>query len=150
MAFFITKKAKKAVIEFEKCRLEFSVPPNLKLEVAYRIPAEKEKRAQMVGGYLYLKLGNELFPAIVEFSRDEVKLIGERITKEQFVIEAVTRGKIFFHNKEICTCWEFALTLIRLPLNSFTIVEESNRILMVSAYGQANAVKGKGEFTILF
>lgn len=148
MKYLITRKVKKFTKDYKNSKFEITIPENQMIEVAYKTPVGEDRKEQIIGAYIYLKMGDNVYPSIVEFSKDEVEIIGDIITLTELMKEAVNRGKLFFFNKEICTCWEFIHQVKYLPFDSFTTINDNENMLKVSC-GQNN-FKGKQVLTILF
>lgn len=119
------------------------------IEVAYKTTAGEDRKEQIIGAFVYLKMGEEVYPSIVEFNGDEVELIGDAVNKEELLREASMKGKMFFYNDEICTCWEFIRLVGYLPFDTFTTVKDTENVLKVS-FGNKNSVKGKQVLTVVF
>ncbi len=149
MKYLLTRKSKKLTKDYKNSRLEITIPANQMIEVAYKTAAGEDRKDQIVGAFIYLKMGDNVFPSIVEFSGDEVEIIGEKIGKDDLVKEAVTNGKLFFDNSQICTCWEFVHLLYNLPFESFTTVNDNEELLRVSC-GYKNALVNKQVLTITY
>ena len=149
MRYLITRKVKKLSKDFKSNKLEITIPENQMIEVAYKAPTGEDRKEQIIGAYIYLKMGEKVYPSIVEFSMDEVEIIGDTITKLEFMQEAVLKGKLFFVNKEICTCWEFIRWLSYLPFENFKTVNDNESILRV-VQGSKNSYAGKQEYVIVF
>ena len=102
MKYLITKKIKKLTKDLKNKRLEIIIPENQMIELAYKTPVGENRNEQIVGAYIYLKIGDTVYPSIVEFSGDEVEIVGDAIEKEKLIAAAVNRGKMFFLNSNIC------------------------------------------------
>lgn len=149
MKYLITKKMKKLTKDLKNKRLKVVIPKNQMIELAYKTPAGVNKKEQIVGAYIYLKMGDTVYPSIVEFSGDEVEIVGDSITKEDLLKEAVDNGKLFFLNKDICSCKEFVQALLSVPNDSFTIVNDDENFLRV-VFRYKNAMLGKQVLTVVF
>ncbi len=149
MRYLITRKVKKLTKDFKSNKLEITIPENQMIEVAYKAPTGKDRKEHIVGAYIYLKMGEKVYPSIVEFSMDEVEIIGDLLTKEEIMQEAAIKGKMFFVNKQICTCWEFVRWLTYLPYDHFKTVNDNDRILRV-VQGSRSTYMGKQEYVIVF
>ncbi len=149
MKYLITRKAKKLTKDYNNKRLEIVIPKNQMIEIAYKAFPEKDRNKQIVGAYVYLKMGESVFPSIVEFSRDEVEIIGDSISKEELCKEATLKGKLFFINKGISTCTDFIRQIQGNPTDSFTIIHDDENILKV-VYGSKKSERGKQVFTVAF
>ena len=149
MRYLITRKVKKLSKDFKSNKLEITIPENQMIEVAYKAPAGENRKEQIVGAYIYLKMGEKVYPSIVEFSMDEVEIIGDTITKTELMQEAALKGKMFFVNKEICTCWEFVRWLSYLPFENFKTVNDNESILRV-VQGGKNSYAGRQEYVVVF
>ena len=135
MKYLITKKIKKLTKDLKNKRIEIVIPENQMIELAYRTPAGENRKEQIVGAYVYLKIGDTVYPSIVEFSGDEVRIVGDTISKEDLIAKAVRSGRIFFVNNDICTCREFTQILLRYTGGSFTVLKDNNYFFrVVSAY----------------
>ncbi len=149
MKYLITRKVKRITKDFNNKKLQITIPKNQMIEIAYKTFAGADRQKQIVGAYVYLKMGEDVFPSIVEFSRDEVEIIGDVIGKKELAKEAILRGKIFFTNKEICTCAEFIKFLEYAPVEEFTIVNDDNNLLKVM-YGNRKSVVGRQVLRVIF
>ncbi len=149
MKYLITKKAKKLTKDYNNSTFEITIPKNQMIEVAYKTSAGEGRKEQIIGAFVYLKMGDEVYPSIVEFSSEEVELIGDTVKKEELFQEASLKGRMFFYNDEICTCWEFIRLINYLPFDSFTTVKDTENVLKVS-FGYKNTLKGKQVLTVVF
>ncbi len=149
MRYLITRKVKKLSKDFKSNKLEITIPENQMIEVAYKAPTGEDRKEQIIGAYIYLKMGEDVYPSIVEFSMDEVELIGDTISKAELVQEAVLKGRLFFINKEVCTCWEFVRMLNYLPFDDFKTVNDNDSILRVVQKNKAS-YPGKQEYVVVF
>ncbi len=149
MKYLITRKIKKLTKDLKNKRLEIVIPENQMIELAYKTPAGENRKEQIVGAYVYLKMGDTVYPSIVEFSGDEVEIVGDSIAKTELISESINNGKLFFLNKEICTCAEFVTALLRIPNEKFTILNDDEKFLRV-VYGYKSAWLGKQTLTVLF
>ncbi len=149
MRYLITRRVKKLSKDFKSNKLEITIPENQMIEVAYKAPTGNDRKEQIVGAYIYLKMGEKVYPSIVEFSMDEVEIIGDTITRMELMQEASLKGKMFFINREICTCWEFIRWLKYLPADTFKTVNDNDSILRV-VQGSKNSYMGKQEYVVVF
>lgn len=149
MKYLITRKVKRITKDFNDKKLEITIPKNQMIEIAYKTFAGADRKKQIVGAYVYLKMGENVFPSIVEFSRDEVEIIGDVISKKEFAKEAILRGKMFFTNKDICTCAEFIKMLEYAPVEELAIVSDDKNMLKV-AYGNRKSVVGRQVMRVIF
>jgi len=131
MKYIITKKPKKLTKELKNKRLEIVIPENQMIELAYKTPAGEDIKEQIVGAYVYLKIGDAVYPSIVEFSGDEVKIVGDTITKDDLATKAILSGRVFLVDEEICTCLEFVQALQRNANNYFTILKDNKDLIRV-------------------
>lgn len=149
MKYLITKKIKKLTKDLKNKRLEIIIPENQMIELAYKTPVGENRKEQIVGAYIYLKIGDTVYPSIVEFSGDEVEIVGDAIEKEKLIALAVNKGKMFFLNSNICTCSEFVRALLCRQNSRFTILNDNDKYLrVVSRY--KNPPSGKQIMTIIF
>lgn len=149
MKYLITKKIKKLTKDLKNKRLEIIIPENQMIELAYKTPVGENRNEQIVGAYIYLKIGDTVYPSIVEFSGDEVEIVGDAIEKEKLIAAAVNRGKMFFLNSNICTCSEFVQALLCRQNSRFTVLNDNEKYLrVVSRY--KNSPSGKQIMTIIF
>lgn len=142
MKYLITRKSKKLTKNLNNKKFEIIIPENQMIEVAYKTSAGEEKKEQIIGAYVYLKMGENVFPSIVEFSSDEVEIIGEVIGKNDFLEKATLEGKMFFVNGEICTCQEFVDAISEIDYDSFTILNNNENMLRVTT-GRRNMLTSK-------
>ncbi len=149
MKYLITRKVKRITKDFNDKKLEITIPKNQMIEIAYKTFAGTDRKKQIVGAYVYLKMGENVFPSIVEFSRDEVEIIGDVISKKEFAKEAILKGKMFFANKDICTCAEFIKMLEYAPVEELAIVSDDKNMLKV-AYGNRKSVVGRQVLRVIF
>lgn len=149
MKYLITKKMKKLTKDLKNKRLKIVIPKNQMIELAYKTPAGAGRKEQIVGAYIYLKMGDTVYPSIVEFSGDEVEIVGDSIEKEDLIMEAINNGKLFFLNQDICTCEEFVRALQSIPNDSFTIINDDDNFLRVS-FRYKDALTGKQVLTMIF
>ena len=149
MKYLITKKIKKLTKDLQNKRFEIVIPENQMIELAYKTPAGNNRKEQIVGAYVYFKMGDTVYPSIVEFSGDEVEIVGDSITKEDLIAESINKGKLFFLNNKICTCAEFVKALLRIRNNKFTILNDEENFLRV-VYGYKNSWVEKQFITIVF
>ncbi|HHU75739.1 MAG TPA: hypothetical protein GXZ24_02415 [Firmicutes bacterium] len=149
MKYLITKKVKKLTKDLKNKRLKIIIPKNQMIELAYKTPAGANKKEQIIGAYIYLKMGDTVYPSIVEFSGDEVEIVGDSIEKDDLIAEAIDNGKLFFLNKDICTCAEFVRALLSIPNDNFTIVNNDDSCLRV-IFRYKNAMVGKQALTVVF
>ena len=154
--YLITRKSKKLTKNLNNKKFEIIIPENQMIEVAYKTSAGQKKEEQIVGAYVYLKMGENVFPSIVEFSSDEVEIIGEIIGKNDLLVKATADGKMFFVNGEICTCQEFVGEIGDIDYEKFTILNNNESILRVTT-GRRNMLTanrnknaGKTVLTIAF
>ncbi len=148
MAFLITKNKKKFSKYYQNTLHEFVIPKNKIMELAYKIDNDKDEKGQVVGAYINFKIGDEVFPSIVEFSREEVEIIGEVVRKNELFLKAVNSGTLFFVNQEICTCREFVRFVNLLPAKEYVTVNSNEHILRVSTRDSCS-YKGKVILTIV-
>ena len=156
MKYLITRKSKKLTKNLNNKKFEIIIPENQMIEVAYKTSAGQEKKEQIIGAYVYLKMGESVFPSIVEFSSDEVEIIGEVIGKNDLLAKATDEGKMFFVNGEICTCQEFVGEVGEIDYENFTILNNNENMLRVTT-GRRNMIManrsknaGKTILTIAF
>jgi len=149
MKYLITKKIKKFSKELKNKRLEIIIPENQMIELAYKTPAGENKKEQIVGAYIYLKIGDTVYPSIVEFSGDEVEIVGGTIEKEKLIATAVNKGKMFFLNSSICTCTEFVRALLGRPYDHLTILNDNEKYIRVVS-GYKNSLSEKQIMTVIF
>ncbi len=156
MKYLITRKSKKLTKNLNNKKFEIIIPENQMIEVAYKTLAGQEKKEQIIGAYVYLKMGESVFPSIVEFSSDEVEIIGEIIGKNDLLVKATVEGKMFFVNGEICTCQEFVGEIGDIDYEKFTILNNNENMLRVTT-GRRNMITasrnknaGKTILTIAF
>jgi hypothetical protein len=156
MKYLITRKSKKLTKNLNNKKFEIIIPENQMIEVAYKTSAGQEKKEQIIGAYVYLKMGESVFPSIVEFSSDEVEIIGEVIGKNDLLAKATDEGKMFFVNGEICTCQEFVGEIGEIDYENFTILNNNENMLRVTT-GRRNMITanrnknaGKTILTIAF
>jgi hypothetical protein len=156
MKYLITRKSKKLTKNLNNKKFEIIIPENQMIEVAYKTLAGQEKKEQIIGAYVYLKMGESVFPSIVEFSSDEVEIIGEVIGKNDLLAKATDEGKMFFVNGEICTCQEFVGEIGEIDYENFTILNNNENMLRVTT-GRRNMItanrnknSGKTILTIAF
>lgn len=147
MKYLITRKTKKLTKDFKNKRLEIVIPKNQMIELAYKTPVGENRKEQIVGAYVYLKMGDTIYPSIIEFTSDEVEIVGDVIAKEDLIIESIKNGKLFFINKEICTCAEFIQHLLYIPNENFTILKDNKKVLRVFF---KNDWPGKQTLTVVF
>jgi|GEM_PF-1544955 len=131
MKYLITRKSKKLTKNLNNKKFEIIIPENQMIEVAYKTAGKKQKE-QIIGAYVYLKMGEDVFPSIVEFSSDEVEIIGETIDKNDLLKKAAAEGKMFFVNGEISTCQEFVAETLRTGYETFTILNNNENMLRVT------------------
>ena len=137
MKYLITKRSKKLTKDLKNKRIEIVIPENQMIELAYKTPAGENRKEQIIGAYVYLKIGDTVYPSIVEFSGDEVRIVGDSISREDMAAKAIRRGRIFFVNNGICTCREFIHNLFLNPNDSFTVVKDNKVYFrVVSTYKQ--------------
>ncbi len=139
MKYLITRKSKKLTKNLNNKKFEIIIPENQMIEVAYKTLAGQEKKEQIIGAYVYLKMGESVFPSIVEFSSDEVEIIGEIIGKNDLLAKATVEGKMFFVNGEICTCEEFVGEIGEIDYENFTILNNNENMLRVTT-GRRNMI----------
>ena len=156
MKYLITRKSKKLTKNLNNKKFEIIIPENQMIEVAYKTLAGQEQKDQIIGAYVYLKMGESVFPSIVEFSSDEVEIIGEIIGKNDLLAKATVEGRMFFVNGEICTCQEFVGEIGDIDYEKFTILNNNESILRVTT-GRRNMLTanrnknaGKTVLTIAF
>lgn len=157
MKYLITRKSKKLTKNLNNKKFEIIIPENQMIEVAYKTSAGEEKKEQIIGAYVYLKMGENVFPSIVEFSSDEVEIIGEVMAKSDLLEKATAEGRMFFVNGEICTCQEFVAAIGEIDYESFTILNNNENMLRVTtgrrnmiASNRGKSVTGKSILTIAF
>ena len=148
MAFLITKNKKKFSKFWQNSLHEFIIPKNKMMEMAYKIADEKEKKDQVVGAYIHFKVGEEVFPSIVEFERNEVEIVGEEVTKNELIMKAIYEGGLFFVNEEIHTCLEFIKYLNLMPEKEFVSLNSNEDIFRVSTRNSCS-YKGKINLTVV-
>ena len=142
MKYIITKKTKRLTKELKNKRLEIVIPENQMIEFAYRTPMGESRKEQIVGAYVYLKIGDAVYPSIVEFSGDEVKILGDTISKNDLAARAINNGRVFLVDEEICSCEGFVQALQRNPNNVFTILKDNNELIrVVYSYREGRLVK---------
>ncbi len=139
MKYLITRKSKKLTKNLNNKKFEIIIPENQMIEVAYKTLAGQEQKDQIIGAYVYLKMGESVFPSIVEFSSDEVEIIGEIIGKNDLLAKATVEGKMFFVNGEICTCEEFVGEIGEIDYDNFTILNNNENMLRVTT-GRRNMI----------
>lgn len=156
MKYLITRKSKKLTKNLNNKKFEIIIPENQMIEVAYKTSAGQENNEQIIGAYVYLKMGESVFPSIVEFAGDEVELIGEIMEKNDLLVRATGEGKMFFVNGEICTCQEFVSEVGEIAYDDFTVLNNNENILRVTT-GRRNMLTanrnknaGKTILTIAF
>lgn len=140
--YLITRKSKKLTKNLNNKKFEIVIPENQMIEVAYKTTAGQENNEQIIGAYVYLKMGENVFPSIVEFSGDEVEIIGEVIDKNDLLKKATVAGKMFFVNGEICTCQEFVSEIGETGYENFTILNNNENMLRVTT-GRRNMLTNK-------
>ncbi len=139
MKYLITRKSKKLTKNLNNKKFEIIIPENQMIEVAYKTLAGQEQKDQIIGAYVYLKMGESVFPSIVEFSSDEVEIIGEIIGKNDLLAKATVEGRMFFVNGEICTCQEFVGEIGDIDYENFTILNNNENMLRVTT-GRRNMI----------
>ena len=155
--YLITRKPKRLTKNINNKKFEITIPENQMIEVAYKTSAGQDKNEQIVGAYVYLKMGENVFPSIVEFSGDEVEIIGEIISKNDLLEKATVTGRMFFVNGDICTCQEFAEAVDETGYENFTILNNNSNMLrvitgrhMITAAKQKTKKASKSILTIAF
>jgi hypothetical protein len=146
MKYLITRKVKKLTKDYKNNTFEIIIPKDQMIELAYKTKAGN-KEEQIIGAYVNLRLGEKVYTSIVEFSNDEVEIIGDIMTREELMETAILNGKMFFWNKEICTCWEFIRNLKYLSYHTFT-TSNNNDVLLRVVYGGSTAEANKQILTI--
>ncbi|MGI5876608.1 MAG: hypothetical protein ACOX6X_07335 [Dethiobacteria bacterium] len=147
MKYLITRKVKKLTKDYKNNTFEIVIPKDQMIELAYKTKAAN-KDEEIFGAYVNLRLGEKVYTSIVEFSNDEVEIIGDTMTKEELMETAIMKGKMFFWNKEICTCWEFIRKLKYLTHNTTFTTSNNNDALLRVIYGGSTVAANKQVLTI--